>query len=248
VVGKNMKIALVCIAKNEEDYIQEWIDYNKKIGFDDIFIYQNDWRWTGSTENVHKLIIDGKNIQTKAYNTFYHTKGKEYDWIAFFDIDEFLVLKKHKTIQDFVNDYSEYNSIGINWVLFGDNGYEKLNDETSVIRRFTKRQKGVNLHVKSIVKTKLNLNMTVHTPSIPWIDTDKNFRFGFFNKDGNDNIAQINHYFCKTKEEFIKKIERGRADSLHVVRTIEEFEPHNTNEIEDLLAVNFMYPELLLTN
>ena len=36
-----MKVALVCIAKEEDNYIQEWIDYNKKLGFDDIIIYQN---------------------------------------------------------------------------------------------------------------------------------------------------------------------------------------------------------------
>ena len=37
-----MKIALVCIAKNEDNYIKEWITYHKKLGFDDIFIYEND--------------------------------------------------------------------------------------------------------------------------------------------------------------------------------------------------------------
>ncbi len=243
-----MKVSLVCIAKNEDDYIQEWIDYHKKIGFDDIFIYQNDWRWDGESENVHKIVLDGKNMQKTAYNVFYNTYGKNYDWVAFFDIDEFLVLKKHSQIKDFISEYSEYNSIGINWVLFGDNGHDKLGEEKSVIKRFTKRQNGVNQHVKSIVKTKINLTMSEHTPSIWWVDTDKNLKSGFFNPDGNCDIAQFNHYFCKTKEEFIKKIERGRADSLHVVRTIGEFEPHNTNEIEDLHALNFMYPELSFAN
>ena len=38
-----MNVALVCVAKNEDNYIQEWIDYNKKLGFDDIIIYQNDY-------------------------------------------------------------------------------------------------------------------------------------------------------------------------------------------------------------
>jgi hypothetical protein len=65
-----MRVALVCIAKNEDPYIQEWIDYNKKLGFDDIFIYQNDWRWDGESENVHKFVIDGKSKQREAYNHF----------------------------------------------------------------------------------------------------------------------------------------------------------------------------------
>jgi len=37
------KIALVTMAKDEDFYLQEWIDYHLKLGFDDIFIYQNNW-------------------------------------------------------------------------------------------------------------------------------------------------------------------------------------------------------------
>jgi hypothetical protein len=36
------KIALVCIAKDEDLYLQDWIDYHLKLGFDDIHIYQNN--------------------------------------------------------------------------------------------------------------------------------------------------------------------------------------------------------------
>ena len=39
-----MKIALVCIAKNEDDYIEEWVNYHLKLGFSKIFIYENNWR------------------------------------------------------------------------------------------------------------------------------------------------------------------------------------------------------------
>jgi hypothetical protein len=39
-----MKSALVAIAKNEDEYINEWINYNLKIGFDNIIIFQNNWR------------------------------------------------------------------------------------------------------------------------------------------------------------------------------------------------------------
>ena len=38
-----MKTALVCIAKNEDHYIDEWIEYYLKLGIDHIFIYQNDF-------------------------------------------------------------------------------------------------------------------------------------------------------------------------------------------------------------
>lgn len=235
-----MKIALVCIAKNEENYIEEWIGYHKKLGFDDIFVYQNDWRWSGDSENVHKIEIDGINKQREAYNHFVKNNLTNYDWAAFFDIDEFLVLKKHKDIKDFISEYTDYPAVGINWVLFGNNGYNKIDGEYSVLKRFTKRQKSINNHVKCIVKLTQNLIMDVHNPNTFWVNVDKIKRAGPYNDNGNDNIAQLNHYFCKTEEEFELKCSRGRADSPVYKRTMSEFESHNFNEIEDLTAYNFI--------
>ena len=152
-----MNVALVCIAKNEDHYIDEWIDYHKKVGFDDIFIYQNNWRWSGESENVHKIDFDGNNLQIIAYNNFLFTYKDNFDWVAFFDVDEFLVLKKHKNIKEFLSDYSNFDAVGINWVLFGNNGHDKVDSEYSLIKRFTKRQSNVNQHIKSIVKMNKNL-------------------------------------------------------------------------------------------
>ena len=45
-----MKTALVCIAKEEDNYIDEWIKYHLKLGFNDIFVYQNDWRYAGNKD------------------------------------------------------------------------------------------------------------------------------------------------------------------------------------------------------
>jgi len=40
-----MTTALVCIAKNEDHYIEEWIAYHLKLGFDHIFIYAYNWEF-----------------------------------------------------------------------------------------------------------------------------------------------------------------------------------------------------------
>lgn len=36
-----MKVNLVAVAKNESRYIQEWCEYNQKLGFNEIIIYDN---------------------------------------------------------------------------------------------------------------------------------------------------------------------------------------------------------------
>lgn len=236
-----MKIALVCIAKNEDYYLEEWVNYNKKLGFDDIYIYQNDWRWNGESENVHKIEFDGLNKQRAAYHDFITNYNKKYDWVAFFDVDEFLVLKKHNNIKEFLSDYNDYPAVGINWVFFGDNGHKKIETETSVLKRFTKRQIKINRHVKCIIKLSPNIRMNIHNPYSVWVDTNKFPHNGPFNPNGNDNIAQINHYFCKTIGEFELKCSRGRADTTSYKRTINEFHEGNFNEIEDFTAYNFYF-------
>jgi hypothetical protein len=241
-----MKVALVCIAKNEDNYIQEWVSYHLKLGFDNIFIYQNDWRTDITNTNVIKIELDGENKQRIAYNHFIKSNLGEYDWAAFFDVDEFLVLKKHKNVKEFINDYYDYNSIGISWVFFGDNNHTQIvNNNYGVINRFTLRQKNIDEHVKCILKLNSNLDMDVHNPHGIWVDTNYQKNNGPYSKNPTDNIAQLNHYYCKTKEEFSVKIEKGRADipESHPSwrRGWDLYDKNNFNEIEDLTAYNFFY-------
>lgn len=238
-----MKVALVCIAKNEDNYIQEWCSYHTKLGFDEIFVYQNNWRTDMVMNNVHKIEFDGEVRQTDSYNEFIKNHRDEFDWVAFFDVDEFLVLKKHSNVKDFISNYSRHRGIGINWVLFGDNGHmDVTNNEHSLIKRFTKRELGVNPHVKSIVNLRDShkLVMGVHNPNHPIANTKGNLFDGPFNGELDDTIAQINHYFCKTKKEFEEKISRGRSDTLEV-RTMDEFDVSNKNETDDFTAYNFYF-------
>lgn len=238
-----MKVALVCVAKNEDPYIQEWIDYNLKLGFDDIIIFQHEWDFEIRHPQVKTYKIIGENIQVPTYNHFLKNYEGIYDWAAFFDVDEYLVLKKHKNIKSFIEDYSMFNNIAINWVLFGDNNIQEFSEsDTSVVNRFTKRQKSINRHIKTITKVNSNYNfLTPHNTNSMWVSPNNKLGTGPFNPEGEDQVAQINHYFCKTKMEFEEKIKRGRADTKkgQGIRTWQDFDNHNFNEVEDLSAKNF---------
>lgn len=238
-----MKIALVCIAKNEDNYIAEWVEYHVKLGFENVFVYENNWRCKYEHPKLIKIPFDGVSQQINAYNHWLTNKKNEYDWVAFFDVDEFLVLKKHKNVQDFVLDYKGRNGIGVNWYMFGNNGHEKVDGEFSQVRRFTKRGEKMNHHVKTILNCSTNCRMSVHNPNGVVIVSPNGISFtGPFNKTPNDEIAQLNHYYCKTPEEFMKKCDRGRADTAYHKNKFEvNYAPENLNEVEDLNAFNFMY-------
>jgi hypothetical protein len=49
-----MKTAVVAIAgEAEKYYIDEWINYHLKIGFNKIYLYINNWEFTTNNSNVH---------------------------------------------------------------------------------------------------------------------------------------------------------------------------------------------------
>jgi len=243
-----MRVALTCIARDEENYIEEWINYNLKLGFDDIFIYQHNWRCNVDRYNVHKIEFDGINVQVEAYNHFIQNYYKKYDWVAFFDVDEFLVLKKHNGIKSFLHDYKDEQAIGISWVFFGNNGLT-FDGRYSVLDRFTKRGLQASTHVKCIVKMDPNIIYHIHNPiNCKIVDTHYNtFYGGDQNHYKKIDIAQLNHYYCKTPHEW--ELKKKRNTSYDAVCDFYKvwgdpnmdiyFNNNNQNEIEDTLALDF---------
>lgn len=241
-----MEIVLVCIAKDEDNYIAEWLDYNFKLGFNKIFIYANDWNYKNNDSRVSVINFNGRRKQAAAYNDFKRNRSKGYDWVAFFDVDEFLVLHKHCCIHNFLQSYNSCKAIGINWAVFGNNGHTKIIDNNyNVIDRFTKRSTedyGENTHIKSIVKLPDVGYQGVHCLYNTWHNLKGQARQGHWNKPVDWSIAQLNHYYTKSEEELRIKCDRGRADSLRkkkferIMKNLSKM-----NQIEDLKAKEFYY-------
>jgi hypothetical protein len=236
-----------CIAKNEEPYIDEWIAYNLKLGFERIYIYDNSDNHSlaplGQTDKVHVVPFPGPTKQMAAYNHFLRTYGREHTWCAFIDVDEFIVLRCHASIQDMLNAHCKNGSLGLNWILFGSSGKKEYRPEP-VTERFQMRQRGLNAHIKSIVK--IEDTMTMDHPHFPCLkgghqqlDTNGRAFSGPFNERGTEDVACIHHYFLKSKREFREKVARGRAD-ISIKRAFEEdFSRHDLNEVHDSRAWDF---------
>ena len=143
------QIALCCIAKLENEYIRFFIEYYKNLHFDKIILYDNneingerfeevigDFIQSGLVELVD---FRGKIApQMEAYQDAYDRYNKDYDWIAFFDCDEFLTfVDGTDNIHSFLSReiFKPFQIIYFNWMVYGDN--EMLdNDGRNVIERF----------------------------------------------------------------------------------------------------------------
>lgn len=244
-----LRTCVVCIAKNEDRTIQEWLDYNIKLGFDKIFIYQNDWTCNIEQDYLAKLHSNGKNILPQVYNNWLSSKYRnDFDWAAIIDCDEFIVLHKHKTISEFLSEFDADDTAGIspNWFFFGSGGQESLSpNPESLIKRFTFRDKNPNRHVKTIINLKIKSAMVnPHSPNKPTIDTNRKKFSGPFNPNGPTDIIQINHYYHKSKQEWIERLNRGQADACKRTMDMWDKTIHSYRDVEDLTALNFLYPKL----
>ena len=108
-----MKTALVAIGRRENQYAREWVQHHLAQGFDHIYIYDNNHDGEDRFDTVlgdfvaetgnsapagfpsgnPVTIIPYRNrnsAQRDAYNDAYARFGQNYDWLAFFDFDEFL--------------------------------------------------------------------------------------------------------------------------------------------------------------
>ena len=127
-----MRIVICALAKNENEYINDWVKWYLSLGFDHIYLYDNNELTTPFVgdfiDNNFKDKVTIKNIrgmvkpklQHDIYTGFYQKYGKTFDWCLFCDIDEFLF--GIKDIHSFLetNKFDKYNQIRIKWKLFGD--------------------------------------------------------------------------------------------------------------------------------
>jgi len=244
--AEKQRVCIVCIAKDEDRTIQEWVDYHLKLGFDKIFIYQNDWTCPIECAQLVKLRADGNERQMPAYNHWLSSGYRnDFDWVAIIDCDEFIVLHKHKTISEFISEFDVTSTAGVsaNWVMFGSGGQQlPTPNPESLIKRFTFRQKDPYAVVKPILNLKMKFSIpNPHYPSLPTIDTNHRKFVGAYNPDGPIDIIQINHYQHKSRQEWIERIQRGSADGRPKQMDNWDKESHSYHDVEDLKALNFLY-------
>jgi hypothetical protein len=252
-----MKCCICAIAKNENDYINEWCKYHLNLGFDKIFIFDNNEKTTEYVGNridrsisEHITIIPANDctygFQVKVYSQFYDKFNKEFDWLAFLDIDEFIVLNKHKSIKDLLSTInSDIPVLRLNWQMYGDDGILSGDIKVPVYKRIVKKlNHRYNLHGKCLVRGNVEgvVFKSSHYPMINGQVGKSCFPSGrLLGPEAKVNIgaieysiAYIAHYMTKTWEEF-KKQKLNRTDAGFNRRlSIEYFKEINPNTKIDI--------------
>lgn len=112
----DLKIALCTIYNDDILDIKEWVEWNKNIGISKIFIYENNInnkKYESIKDYISGCFVEIINIKSinneindlksNCFIDFYEGQGKDYDWICFLDINDFLMFNDNLDLFSFLN-------------------------------------------------------------------------------------------------------------------------------------------------
>ncbi len=226
-----MNCVLLAVARDEDSFIQEWIDYNLNLGFDHIYICDNndiDKPLIINNDKVTILNYRGidfsKNdyyghdsIQKVIYNETLSKIDTQYDYCGVCDIDEFFDFNG-LNLQEFIQKYfieEGYTCTEIPWVIYTDNGLIHKIDKpvqelyTQICDKMPFNWgKNECSWGKSIFK--LNKGITMYGPHWPNEDSMSIFKTKHFLREE----AHVKHYRTKCLEDYLNH--KVKYQNFHV--------------------------------
>ena len=235
------KICICTLGKEENKYTREFVQFYEKIGVDKIFLYDNN---NAKGERFDEVIGDyidkgfveiinwrGKKLlQLSSMNDCYKKNYKNYDWLIFYDIDEYINLVDYSNIKYFLNEkkFSKCQLIYLNLIPHTDNNHLYY-ENRSLFERFPERvpltkPEGKKLEVKFILKGNIskirirNQHYCNHKLKNCNGFGKKNTIHYIHTKYPDYKYYYIDHFFSKSTEEFIDKIKKGDCRYRHSQR------------------------------
>lgn len=216
-----MYYAAICaIVKDELKDIREWLFYHLAIGVEHFLIYDNNSQV--SLRSTLAPFIDANLVtvvdislteaqQLTAYLDALRSWGGNTRWLAFIDIDEFILPLRHDDVRDFLDDYRDYGGVCANWCKFSSNGHIGR-PAGGILENYT-RSMGLTNHIKSIVQPAAVLRPAsphhfLFKPGNYCVNEDKIPVRDFHTYAVADKI-RINHYYFKSQQDFYDKMARG---------------------------------------
>ena len=245
-----MRTAACLYVRDEARNIAEWAAYHLELGFDHLFIYDNnsvdgtagvaDLFGPASVTVVPWLFVD-PHAQYKAYDHCTARCVGRYDWVACIDADEFIALQPGWTLHRLLEDRHGCDAVALHWAFFGSGGHDDY-PPGLMVEAFTHRAEAgfaPNRHVKSVVRpgrsgpavsphnfATANYQLANGHP-VEWQSN------GITVTAADYAVCQLNHYFVRSRAHWRNKMRRGYRDGS---RDDSDFALYDLNIVEDHLA------------
>jgi hypothetical protein len=220
-------VCVMAILKDEAPNMEEWLCHHMAIGVDHFFLYDN-----GSTDGLHEVLkpyadhgvvttvyFPMRGLQRDANNHVVRFFGDTTEWIAYVDIDEFLVPERDEPISAVMARYPEAEQVLVSRKEFCYSGHRTppTGLVTESYREYSEhvpRMGTSEILAKPIVRPRavarvgIHNALTVHGRTVNTAGGPTSEEATVIEDPTYANL-QMNHYFTKSRVEFEAK--RSRA-------------------------------------
>lgn len=214
------QVALCLRFRDEARFLEEWIEYYLAAGVDHFFLYNNF-----SVDNYEQVLepyIKGGCVTlidwprkpaspAAEHDCIERTRGR-FEWVGFIDADEFVVVRDARSIPEFLSEFGDVPAVALHWFYYGSNGHERRPCEW-VIRSYKRRAAQPNQHFKVFVRPdQVTRNRNSHNfyyrRARCAVREDGRRVYGSMARPPSAQQAWINHYYCKSLEDYLEKASR----------------------------------------
>jgi len=234
-----MRIAICLCIKDENQYLEEWLNHYIKLGVDHFYMYDNE-----SKVPVVQTILEIRNLpsgivdviewhdnatgsQQRAYLDCTR-KNQDYNYVGFLDTDEFYMSKTMDIKRDFWNieeKYGKNDALGFYWRVYGQpKPYLEQRQPADAYTHWFPFN-----HIKSFVRPNAIINFPdPHKANIEGRYIDELGRK--VERPVGEHTSEeiyIKHIYTRSIPEWQEKITRGSGDKVNRWKTMDEFYRYN---------------------
>jgi Glycosyltransferase family 92 len=222
-------LSICAIFQNEAPYLKEWIEFHRLVGVQHFYLYNHcskDDYAAVLQPYLASGLVELQTIATPApgikkfnalqlgcYNECLKCFGAHNQWIAFLDVDEYLMPMQQNSLISVLKEFEKFGGVGVNWLVFGTSGIKKLDPSQLLIESLTRcstTSYAVNKHIKSIVQPRytshfVDPHYAIYRDDYYQVNTDKIPFDGRYSTYMRTNKLRINHYWTKDEEFFYRE-------------------------------------------
>lgn len=219
-----MRYLELCAVMNERvPYIREWLDYHVIIGVEHFTLY-DDGNTPHLAVSLADYVQDGlvevirperRMSQLSAYAECLHKARGRCKWLAFIDVDEFVVPKDTDDLRILLTDYERHAGLVGSWLVFGSSGHvsrpQGLQMENYLYRLPNNNR--YNCSIKSIVQPAQTVK-ALSPHNFAYVEgagavNEEEFPVSSPFSYNTVERLQINHYYYRSQQDWEEKAHRG---------------------------------------